>query len=104
MSTSIDDPGRLLESVLGFEYESGDHVRYVLRVNGMIIARTKFSRSWRGNQQVDDSILSLQAKQLHCSNQTLKGLLRGQLGKKHYFKELLKRGIISQDDFDSLFR
>lgn len=46
MSTSIDDLRRLLESVLGFEYESGDHVRYVLRVNGMIIARTKFSHSW----------------------------------------------------------
>jgi hypothetical protein len=102
MSTSINDLRRLLESVLGFEYESGDHVRYVLRVKGKIIARTKFSHSWRGNHQIDDCILSLQAKQLHCSNQILKGLLRGSLGKKDYFKELLRQSLITQDDFESL--
>jgi hypothetical protein len=103
MGTSINDLRRLLESVLGFEYESGDHVRYVLRVNGIIIARTKFSHSWRGNQQIDNSILSLQAKQLHCPNPVLKGLLRGSLGKKEYFRELLKGGFIDQVTFDALF-
>ena len=103
MGTSINDLRRLLESILGFEYESGDHIRYVLRVNGRIIARTKFSHSWRGNQQIDDSILSLQARQLHCSSQTLKNLLRGNLGKKDYFRELLKAGRITPEEFDSLF-
>ena len=103
MSTSINDLRRLLESILGFEYESGDHVRYVLRVNGLIVARTKFSHSWRGNQQIDASILSLQARQLHCSNGTLKKLLSGTLEKQDYFRELLKGGHITQDDFDSMF-
>ena len=103
MSTSINDLSRLLESRLGFEYQSGDHVRYVLKVNGSIVARTKYSHSWRGNQQVSDNILALVAKQIHCSNKFLKDLLAGKLGKKDYFKELLKGGFISQADFDSLF-
>ena len=102
MGTSVNDLKRLLESVLGFDCEDGDHVRYALIVNGKLIARTKFSHSWRGNQQINNSMLSIQAKQLHCSNQTLKGLLRGSLAKKDYFEELLRRGIISQNDFSSL--
>jgi hypothetical protein len=103
MGTSINDLRHLLGSILGFEYESGDHVRYVLRVNGRIIAQTKFSHSWRGNHQIDASILSLQAKRLRCSSQTLKHLLRGNLGKKDYFRELLKGGHITQDEFKSIF-
>ncbi len=103
MSTSTNDLRRLLESVLGFEYESGDHVRYVLKINGRIVARTKFSHSWRGNKQIGDNMLSLIVQQLHCSNKILKDLLRGNLGKKDYFGELLKGGFISQVDFDSLF-
>ena len=65
MGVSVNDLKRILESVLGFELDNGDHVRYVLKINGKIIARTKFSHSWRGNQQIDDAILSLQAKQMH---------------------------------------
>jgi hypothetical protein len=95
----------VLDSVLGFKREAArDHVRYVLIVNGKIIARTKFSHSWRGNQQIDDSILSLQAKQLHCSTKTLKGLLRKQLGSEAYFKEILQNGLIDQAEFDLLTR
>ena len=105
MGTSINDLRRVLAVILGFELEGGgDHVRYVLRVNGIIVARTKFSRSWRGNQQIDDSILSLQAKQMHCSVKMLKSLLQGRLGKEDYFRVLLDGGFISQDDFDFLSR
>lgn len=102
MSTSINDLIRVLESILGFELENGDHARYVLRVRGTIIARTKFSHSWRGSQQIDNSILSLIAKQLHCSVKLLKGLLQKRLGKEDYFKELLMGGFINQDDYDFL--
>lgn len=63
MSITINDLIRVLGSILGYELErSGDHVRYVLRVNGKIIARTKFSHSWRGNQQISEPILHAIAK------------------------------------------
>lgn len=104
MGTSVKHLINVLE-VLGYKLdEGGDHVRYELKVNGTIVARTKFSRSWRKNQQIDDSILSLQAKQMHCPVQMLKGLLRESLRKKDYFKELLDRGFITQDDYDFLLR
>jgi hypothetical protein len=99
MGTSVNDLIHVLASVLGFERENGDHVRYVLVIDGKIIARTKFSHSWRGNSQIDASILSMQAKQLHCSSAMLKGLLRGQFGKEDYFKELLQQGYINQYEF-----
>jgi hypothetical protein len=102
VSITVNDLIRVLESVLGFEPEDGDHVRYVLTVRGKIIARTKFSRSWRRNYQIDDSILSLIAKQLHCSIQLLKALLRRRVGKEDYFKELVRGGFMSQDDYDFL--
>lgn len=105
MGTSVNDLIKILNSVLGFDLESGgDHVRYSLKVNGKIVARTKFSRSWRKNQQIDDSILSLQARQMHCSAGTLKGLLQGKLKKEHYFKELLDRGLVTQEDYDFLLK
>lgn len=105
MSTSINDLIRVLSVTLGFECEDAkDHVRYVLRINGKIIARTKFSHSWRGSHQIDDSILSLQAKQMHCSNKTLKGLLRKQLGKQDYFLEILENSLIDQVDFDTIMQ
>ena len=99
MGTSVNDLRHVLVSILGFELEDGDHVRYVLRVNSKIIARTMFSRSWRGNVQIDDKILSLQAKQMHCSNQTLKKLLRGHARREEYFREILDKGLIDQYDF-----
>jgi hypothetical protein len=74
MGTSVNDLVYILVSVLGFEREnSGDHVRFILKVHGRIVVKTMYSHSWRGNTQIGDNILSLQAKQLHCSNKTLKG-------------------------------
>lgn len=103
MGTSVNDLEYVLSVVLGFEREDAkDHVRFVLKVNGNIVARTKYSHSWRGNKQIGDSILSQMAKQLHCSNKTLKGLLGKQLGRQDYFREILRNGSISQEDFDSL--
>ena len=104
MGTSVKHLINVLE-ILGYKLdEGGDHVRYELKVNGTVVARTKFSRSWRKNQQIDDSILSLQAKQMHCPVQMLKGLLRESLTKEHYFKELLDRGLITQEDYDFLLK
>jgi hypothetical protein len=101
MGTSVNDLVYVLVSVLGFERESGkDHVRFTLRVNGRIVARTKYSHSWRGNKQLGDGMLSLQAAELHCSNRTLKGLLQNRLGKEDYFRELLINGRINQAEFD----
>lgn len=103
MGTSINDLIRVLESVLGYELEKGgDHVRYVLKINGKIIARTKFSRSWRGNQQISEPILHAQAKQMHCSSRTLKLLLQGRLNKKEYLRELLEGQVITHIEFDLL--
>lgn len=101
MSTSINDLIRVLESI-GYELEKGgDHVRYVLRINNKIIARTKFSRSWRGNQQISEPILHAQARQMHCSTKTLKLLLQGRLKKDEYFRELLEGNFINQAEFDT---
>jgi hypothetical protein len=100
MST-INDLKYILESVLGCECEKkGDHIRYFLRVNGREIVRTKYSHSWRGNQQISGTMLSLQAKQMGCSSQTWKRLLEGKLSKEEYFQELVAKGIMSQAEFD----
>src|SRR5260370_37599331 len=103
MSTSVNDLEYVLAVVLGFEREDAkDHVRFVLKVNGKIVARTKYSHSWRGNKQIGDNMLPLIANQIHCSNKTLKGLLGKRLGRQDYFKEILGNGLIDQADFDSL--
>ena len=103
MSISVSDLRRVLERVLGCEAESGkDHVRYVLNVNGKIIARTKFSHSWRRSEQLSETMLSLQAKQMHCSTKTWKLLLQGLIKKEEYFKELLQGNFIDQSEYDTL--
>ncbi len=103
MSISVSDLKRLLENVLGCEAESGkDHVRYVLKVNGKIIARTKFSHSWRRSEQISETMLRLQAQQMHCSTKTWKLLLQGLLKKEAYFKELLQGNFINQSEYDIL--
>lgn len=103
MGKSVKDLEYVLRVVLGFECEDAkDHVRFVLKINGKIVARTKYSHSWRGNEQISDNLLSLIAKQMHCSNKTLKDLLGRQLKQQDYLSELLKNGYIDQADFDSL--
>ena len=100
MGTSINDLIRVLEYILGYELEKGgDHVRYVLKIESKIIARTKFSRSWRGNQQISEPILHAQAKQMHCSARTLKMLLQGRMGREEYLQELLDGQVINQAEF-----
>jgi len=56
----------------------------------------------RGNSQIDDSMLSLHAKQMRCSKRTLKKLLSDQASKEDYFKELLQGGHISQEEYNVL--
>ncbi|SRR6266705_2388937 len=103
MGTSVRDLEYLLRKVLGCERdETRDHIYYTLRVNGRIVARTKCSHSWRGNKQLSDSMLSHIAEQMNCSNKTWKAFLLGNATKKDYFKELLEKGNISQEEFDNL--
>jgi hypothetical protein len=103
MGMSINDLIRLMETILRCKPEKdGDHIRYTLKVNDKIIGKLKYSHSWRGNQQLDDSILHLQAKSMNCTNKTWKLLLQGQLTKDDYFAELLARNIINQSEFDIL--
>lgn len=103
MGISIKTLTHVLVSELGCELDKGaDHVRYILRVNGRIIATVKYSHSWRGNTQISDEILSLQAKSMKCSNKTWKSLLQGNITKKEYFQELLERKEINQTEFDML--
>ncbi|SRR6266849_371606 len=93
----------VVETVLGCErLKKGDHVRYVLRVNGRVVGKLKFSHSWRGNEQIRDEILHLQAQSMNCSLQTWKLLLQGRITKKTYFKELLDKGLINQEEFEKL--
>jgi len=102
MGTSVKDLEYLLTKVLGFEYDkTGHHVYYVLKTNGRIIARTRTSHSWRGNTQLDKKMISNIADQMKCDDKTLKLLLQGRLTKKDYLEELLQKGNISQQEFDS---
>jgi len=103
MGISIRDLKWLLETVLQFEsYESSHHLRYFLKVNSRIVARTHISHSRRGNERVDDSMLLLHAREMRCSLATLKALLQDQKSKADYFNELLKNGHINQEEFDML--
>jgi hypothetical protein len=103
MGTSVKDLESLLKRVLGCERdETRDHIYYTLRVNGRMVARTKCSHSWRGNKQLSDSMLSKIAEQMQCSNKTWKAFLLGTATKEDYFKELLDRGHITQEEFKSL--
>lgn len=103
MGTTIKDLRYLLEQVLQCERdESRSHIYYFLRVNGRIVAQTHYSHSWRGNTQIDDSMLSKQAQEMRCSNRTWKLLLQGRASKEDYFKDLLQRGHITQQEFEKL--
>ncbi len=73
-----------------------------LKINGKIIARTKFSRSWRGKQQISEPIQHAQTKQMHCPSRTLKLLLQGCLNKKEYLRELLEGQVITHIEFNLL--
>lgn len=103
MGVSVRDLRYLLENVLQCERkDAGDHIRYTFIVNGRVVARTKYSHSWRGNMQINDAMLSLMARQMLCSNRTWKSLLLGKVSKEAYFRELLQNGHISQEEFDML--
>jgi|SRR5579883_1382045 hypothetical protein len=103
MSITIRDLRYLLETMLQCERnDAGDHIRYTLKVNGRVVARTKYSHSWRGSMQISDAMISLIAKQMQCSSRTWKMLLLGQASKETYFRELLQNRHISKEEFDTL--
>ncbi len=94
MSISINDLIHIVETVLGCERgKGGDHVRYFLKVNGRTIGSLKYSHSWRGNYQIDDTILALQARSMQCSPKTWKQLLQGRVTGEAYFRELLEQEL-----------
>jgi hypothetical protein len=103
MGKSIRDLKSLLETVLRYEPdESSHHIRYTLKVNGRIVAQTHISHSRRGNERVDDSMLLLHAREMRCSLGTLKSLLQGQKLKEDYFRELLQKGHINEEEYGLL--
>lgn len=103
MGICVRDLKHVAKTVLGCVLEDdGDHVRYILEVNGRLIANFKFSHSWRGNYQIEAYILSKQAQSMHCSLQTWKGLLQGRISKQQYFHELLEQELIHQAEFEIL--
>lgn len=105
MGTSLRDLQYLLERVLRCERDNtGKHVRYFFKVNGRVVAQTHYSHSWRGNTQLDNSMLSMQAKEMRCSLKTWRLLLEGRASKEAYFRELRQNGFISQQEFDDLSR
>ena|SRR5579884_906883 len=103
MGTSINDLRNLLERVLRCERDdSGDHIRYTLKVNGRVVAKTKYSHSWRGSTQISAAMLSKQASDMRCSNKLWKALLQGRASKEDYFRELLQNGHITPEEYDIL--
>ncbi|MEO7019489.1 MAG: hypothetical protein ABI234_05005 [Ktedonobacteraceae bacterium] len=93
----------MLETILGCEREEGgNHTKYVLRVNGRVVALTFYSRSWRESTQIDSTILSQQSKQMKCSNALWKKLLARQASRVDYFQELLRYGHISDEEYTLL--
>lgn len=104
MGLSLKDLRNLLEKDLQWECDaSGKHIRYRFIVNGRIVAATHYSHSWRGNDQVNDLMLSRIANQMHCSLKTLKSLLQDKRPRIHnYFEELLQGNHISKEEYDEL--
>lgn len=103
MGIDVRGVKHVAETVLRCQLENdGDHVRYNLKVNGRIVANFKYSRSWRGNFQIPEVILHLQARSMHCSLQTWKLLIQGRITKETYFKELLEKALINQSEFEML--
>lgn len=103
MGTTLRDVRQVLERILMCEREEGgNHTKYVLRVNGRIVAFTLYSRSWRDSTQIDSTILSLQARQMRCSTALWKKLLAGQAGRRDYLCELLQSGQISEKEYEHL--
>ena len=89
MGICVNDLVHLAESVLGCELErSRDHVRYVLKINGRVIGRFKYSHSWRGSYQIDEYILRMQAKSMRCSTQTWKLTASGQTNQTRLFSRV----------------
>lgn len=106
MGTIVRDLKRLLEKDLRCECdESGKHIRYRFIVNGRTVGQTHYSHSWRGTEQIDNTMLIRQAKEMRCSLSTWKSLLQGKASsKKDYFEELLDGGHISREEYDDLCR
>ena len=103
MGISLKDLKDFLESLPCIREEGRGHTKYILKVNNRIVAWTFYSRSFRGNTQIDDSIVSKQAKQMKCSSNILwKKLLAFQEPKEAYFDDLLKHGHINQNEHDIL--
>lgn len=104
MSMILQDLKDLLEKDLRWEYDkSGTHPRYRFIVNGKTVAATHYSHSWRGSTQISYSMMTRIADQMHCDLKTLKSLLRGdKSAKKDYYKGLLQRGHITQEECDEL--
>ena len=103
MGTSINDLKHVLERVLRCERDdTGDHIRYTLMVKDRVIAKTKYSHSWRGSMQISAPMLSKQAADMRCSNRIWKLLLQGQVSKEVYFQELLRNKHINQEEYEIL--
>ena len=104
MGTTLKDLRILLERVLQCELEEGRrHTQYFLKVNGRIVASTFYSRSWKSSTQVDDSIVSMVAKEMKCSSTGLwKKLLLGQVSKERYFQDPRDHGHITLEEYHIL--
>jgi hypothetical protein len=103
MGTLLKDLQSFLETLPCVCEEGRGHTKYILKVNNRVVAWTYYSRSWRGSTQIDDSIVSKQAKQMKCSSNTLwKKLLSRQVPKEAYFGDLLTYGHINQNEYDIL--
>lgn len=99
MGTTLKDIRHVLEALGCEREEGGNHTKYVLRVNGRVIAFTLYSRSFRENTQIDSTLLNLQARQMKCSLALWKRLLARQASKQDYFHELLQSGHITSEEY-----
>jgi len=103
MGISLREIKSFLESLPCVREESRGHTKYILKVNGRVVAWTNYSRSWRDSTQIDDSMVSKMGREMRCSNSVLwRKLLARQEPKDAYFRDLLEHSHISREEYDTL--
>ena len=91
MPAPRSDVERILERVLGFQREEGDHHRFHLEIGGKVIANTKTSHS---HTTIGDPLLADMARQIHVPSRFLKELISGKQNRNDYLAVLRRKGLL----------
>ena len=83
MAAPRSDVERVLERVLGFRRDEGDHHRFRLEIDGNLVAITKTSHS---HTTISDSLLAEMARQLHIPSRFFRDLIAGRRNRADYLE------------------